>query len=190
MRVGVARDITQQKQLEAEREELIKRLEQMALTDTLTGLPNRALFYDRVQTAQARAERDGTGLGILYLDLDRFKHINDLHGHATGDQLLKAAGKRIDNAIRATDTAARMGGDEFVVLVDSVADMKDVIKVANKVHQSLCQPLVLPHGKEIITVSIGIAHWPEHGNDIEALLNHADQAMYRAKHSGGNRISQ
>lgn len=103
MRVGVARDISEQKQLEHDREELIHRLAQMALTDNLTKLPNRALFYDRVATAQARAEREGKGLGVLYLDLDRFKSINDEQGHATGDLLLQTVAQRISSAIRASD---------------------------------------------------------------------------------------
>lgn len=189
MRVGVARDISGQKQLEAERERLIKRLEQMALTDALTGLPNRVLLYDRIKTATTRAQRDGNDIGLLYLDLDRFKHINDTYGHATGDELLKAAGLRIQSAIRATDSVARIGGDEFVVLVDAIDTPDALTAVADKIHDALCQPLQLPHGEDIITASIGIARWPEHGHTIEQLLHHADQAMYRAKRNGGNRVA-
>lgn len=111
MRVGVARDITKQKELEIERVELIQRLSEMALTDPLTHLPNRALFYDRVHTAKARASREGYHLGILYLDLDCFKHINDDYGHATGDAVLLNVAQRFASAIRATDTVARLGGD-------------------------------------------------------------------------------
>ena len=189
MRVGVARDVTKQKQLEAEREQLIKRLEQMALTDALTGLPNRVLFYDRVKTATARAQRDGVEIGLLYLDLDHFKHINDTYGHATGDSLLKAAGERILGAIRATDSAARIGGDEFVVLVDAIDTPNALSAVAEKICHAMSKPLKLPHGKEHITASIGTARWPENGSTIEELLQYADDAMYRAKRSGGNRVA-
>ncbi|MGM0526591.1 MAG: diguanylate cyclase domain-containing protein [Pseudomonadota bacterium] len=194
MRVGVARDISEQKLLEREREVLIERLERMALTDSLTGLPNRALFYDRVKTAQERALRDGHGLGLLYIDLDNFKVINDQRGHATGDKLLSGVAHRLAGAIRATDTVARLGGDEFVVLVDNVvteADGEEAVRgVADKLCQALRQPLQLPHGEETITASIGMALWPQQGKDIDDLLHHADQAMYRAKRKGGNRLTE
>lgn len=194
MRVGVARDISEQKQLEAEREALIARLEHMALTDPLTQLPNRALFYDRVRTSQTRAERDGGGLGLLYLDLDKFKVINDAYGHATGDQLLKGVAKRIAASIRATDTVARLGGDEFVVLIDAVPTTEegvDVVRaVAEKIRQAMQAPLMLPHGEEVITASMGMALWPKHGDTVDALINRADQAMYQAKRDGGNRLSE
>lgn len=190
VRVGVARDVSEQKRLEQEREALIARLELMALTDPLTKLPNRALFYDRVATAQARASRDRTQLGFLYLDLDKFKHINDDHGHATGDQLLQTVAQRIASTLRATDTVARLGGDEFVVLVDAVNGEADVLSVADKILTSLREPLQLPHGHELITASIGLALWPAHGDTTDALLSHADQAMYRAKKAGGNRLSR
>lgn len=189
VRVGVARDISEHKRLEQEREALIARLELMALTDPLTKLPNRALFYDRVATAQARASRDGTQLGVLYLDLDKFKHINDAYGHATGDQLLQTVAQRIASNLRATDTVARLGGDEFVVLVDGVNDEADVVSVAEKILLSLREPLQLPHGTELVTASIGLALWPMHGDTIDALLSHADQAMYRAKNAGANQLS-
>ncbi|MCP1338903.1 sensor domain-containing diguanylate cyclase [Idiomarina sp. M1R2S28] len=194
MRVGVARDISEQKQLEAEREALIARLEHMALTDPLTQLPNRALFYDRVRTSQTRAERDGGGLGLLYLDLDKFKVVNDAHGHATGDQLLKGVAKRIAASVRATDTVARLGGDEFVVLIDAVPTTEegvDVVRaVADKIRQAMQAPLMLPHGEEVITASMGMALWPKHGDTVDALINRADQAMYQAKRDGGNRLSE
>lgn len=192
VRIGVARDISVRKQLEREREALIQRLETMALTDALTQLPNRALFADRANLALARAERDGIGFGVLYLDLDKFKHINDQYGHASGDDLLKAAADRIRSVLRPTDTVARLGGDEFVVLVDtgsSASNIKDAtLTVAEKIHQALQQPLQLPRGEERISASIGMAAWPEHGGTVDALLQHADQAMYRAKHTGGNQV--
>ncbi|MRJ45682.1 GGDEF domain-containing protein [Idiomarina loihiensis] len=194
MRVGVARDISEQKRLEHQREALISRLEHMALTDPLTQLPNRALFYDRVSTSQKRAERDSVGLGLLYLDLDKFKHINDAHGHATGDQLLKGVAERIAFSIRATDTVARLGGDEFVVLIDAIPTTDegvDIVRaVADKIRQAMQTPLMLPHGEEVITASIGMALWPKHGDTVDALINHADQAMYQAKRDGGNRLSE
>ena len=192
MRIGVARDITAQRALEQEREALIERLEHMALTDSLTQLPNRALFYDRVRTAQARAERDAGGLAILYLDLDKFKEVNDHYGHATGDELLKAVATRIQSAIRNTDTAARLGGDEFVVLVDASHTRRldsAIDKVVNKIQAALKPPHIMKHGSLAITASIGVAMWPEHGHSIEQLLHHADQAMYNAKRRGGNSAS-
>ena len=192
MRIGVARDITAQRALEHERESLIKRLEHMALTDSLTNLPNRALFYDRVRTAQARAERDGGGLGVLYIDLDKFKYINDQYGHAAGDELLKAVANRIQSAIRNTDTAARIGGDEFVVLVDASHTRhldRAIDKVVNKIQAALRTPHTMKHVSLPITASIGVAMWPEHGHSIEQLLHHADQAMYNAKRRGGNSVA-
>ena len=166
MRIGVARDITAQRALEHEREALIERLEHMALTDSLTQLPNRALFYDRVRTAQARAERDAGGLAILYLDLNKFKEVNDHYGHATGD--------------------------EFVVLVDASHTRRldsAIDKVVNKIQAALKPPHIMKHGSLAITASIGVAMWPEHGHSIEQLLHHADQAMYNAKRWGGNSAS-
>lgn len=193
MRVGVARDISIRKQLERDREALIKRLEAMALTDSLTQLPNRALFADRANIALARAERDNIGFGVLYLDLDKFKQMNDQYGHASGDHLLKAAAERISSVLRPTDTVARLGGDEFVVLVDttgSTLDIKQAVQtVAEKIHQAMQQPLQLPRGNEVVSVSIGIAVWPEHGSSVESLLQSADQAMYNAKNKGGNGVS-
>lgn len=193
VRVGVARDISVRKQLERDREALIKRLETMALTDSLTQLPNRALFSDRASIALARAERDGVGFGMLYLDLDKFKQINDQYGHASGDHLLKAAAQRISSVLRPTDTVARLGGDEFVVLLDtggSTASTRTAVQtVAEKIHQAMQQPLQLPRGNEVVSVSIGMSMWPEHGDSVETLLQHADQAMYRAKHKGGNGLS-
>ena len=194
MRVGFARDISEHKQLEAEREALIARLEHMALTDPLTQLPNRALFYDRVRTSQTRAERDGGGLGLLYLDLDKFKVINDAYGHSTGDQLLKGVAERIAASVRATDTVARLGGDEFVVLIDAVPTTDegvDIVRtVADKIHQAMQAPLILPHGEEVVTASMGMALWPKHGDTVDTLINRADQAMYQAKRDGGNRLSE
>lgn len=194
MRVGVARDISEHKRLELEREALIARLEHMALTDPLTQLPNRALFYDRVKTSQKRAERDGSGLGLLYLDLDKFKFINDHYGHATGDQLLKEVAQRIASAVRATDTVARLGGDEFVVLIDAVpttsGDTNTVHTVADKILHVMRSPLQLPHGEEVVTCSMGVALWPTSGDTVDTLINQADQAMYRAKRKGGNQLSE
>tara|TARA_R100000750_G_scaffold16959_1_gene11212 strand:+ start:902 stop:1870 length:969 start_codon:yes stop_codon:yes gene_type:complete len=193
-RVGVARDISEQKRLERDRERLIARLEHMALTDPLTQLPNRALFYDRVSTAQKRATRDGTGLGLLYLDLDKFKFINDEYGHATGDQLLKEVAQRMASAVRATDTVARLGGDEFVVLIDAVPSTDEGITtvraVAEKIRLAMQAPLRLPHGEEVVTCSMGMALWPQHGDTADTLVSQADEAMYRAKRSGGNQLSE
>lgn len=194
MRVGVARDISIRKRLEREREALIERLGALALTDSLTQLPNRALFYDRVGLAQARGIRDGAGFGVLYMDIDKFKHINDEHGHSAGDELLKAVANRLSETLRPTDTVARLGGDEFVVLIDTsvtTLNVRDaVIHVAEKIRQAMTQPFAMPYGLDQVSMSIGMAFWPEHGETTDQLLHHADQAMYRAKHAGGNRSSE
>lgn len=189
VRVGVARNITAQKQLEFERLALIEKLEALALTDPLTGLPNRVLFHDRLETARAHATRDGHRLGLLYLDVDRFKDINDALGHSAGDAVLQEVSRRIGAAVREVDTVARLGGDEFVVLVQGVGHRGDILTVAEKVRDAMLPPLVLERREECIRASIGTAMWPEDGEDVDTLLRVADRAMYRAKHSGGNRVS-
>lgn len=185
VRVGVARDITEQNRLAAERDALIAKLEAMALTDPLTGLPNRSLFADRAEGALARAQRDHRGFGVLYIDLDKFKQLNDQNGHAFGDDVLKAVATRLRGAVRPTDTVARLGGDEFVVLVDvgqsQLTSEAAVIAVVNKIHQAFTNPLSVQSQIMRIQVSIGAALWPQHGQTIDQLLQHADQSMYHAK---------
>ena len=165
-----------------ERKQLHRRMQFMAMHDELTRLPNRRLFHDRLQTAFARAHRQEGRLSLLFLDLNRFKLINDRYGHACGDLLLQAVAGRIRDCMRETDTLARLGGDEFVVLLENNAQPGDVKLIEQKIHLALANPLQLGDGRQLgISVSIGVAHYPDHGETMQQLLRHADRAMYDAK---------
>ena len=165
-----------------ERKQLHAHMQFMAMHDELTGLPNRRLFHDRLQTAFARAQRKQERLSLLFLDLDGFKRVNDEHGHACGDLLLQAVAKRLKQCLRESDTLARLGGDEFVVLVENNAQGADVLLVEQKIHAALALDFALDNGRCLRTAaSIGCAHYPEHGDSTQLLLRHADQAMYAAK---------
>ena len=172
-----------------ERKQLEARLQHIARHDPLTELPNRALFADRVQVALARARRDQARFALLYLDLDRFKLVNDTHGHAVGDQLLQAVAMRLRQCVRGADTVARVGGDEFVVLLGSVAQPDHTCIVAGKIVAALAAPFDLAGHRLEVAPSIGIALFPDHGSDFEALLRAADGAMYEAKRGGGSAFS-
>ncbi len=161
-------------------------LQHIARHDTLTGLPNRALFQDRLDTALARARRDGGRIALLYLDLDRFKQVNDSWGHACGDQLLQAVAARLRDCVRESDTVGRLGGDEFVVLLHAVETLDQVVRLAEKIRQALGLPFELGALRLSISPSVGIAHHPEHGDEPGQLLRLADAAMYAAKRAGGN----
>ena len=173
-------------QLESANEELRKR----AFADPLTNLPNRLLFEDRLRHALVRLERANhyrveERLCVFFVDLDGFKPINDSFGHAAGDEVLKAVGERLQKAARVSDTVARVGGDEFLLLLEGVQSMADCIQAAQRVLGDLAQPFELV-GKQLqITASIGIVLFPDHG-DSEHLIAHADAAMYAAKRNGGN----
>ncbi len=179
--VIVLRDITAQK----EHEEAMRR---MAYRDELTGLPNRVSLADRFTLEIAHAKRNRELLAVCYLDLDRFKHINDTFGHAVGDQFLKAIADRLRSALRAGDTIARVGGDEFVILVPGVVEESDAKIVARKVLDALAAPIVLGSAKLDAAASIGLALYPRDGTESETLLRRADKAMYQAKQSGGGRV--
>ena len=160
------------------------RAEYRAQHDPLTGLPNRTLFHDRVDVALSHARRSGTGVAVMFLDLDRFKSINDSLGHAVGNQLLQAVAKRLRETIRETDTVARMGGDEFTVLVGGIKEDDDAAVTAQKIVDQFARPFVAG-GRELhTTTSVGIALYPADGDDVDTLLKHADGAMYRAKARG------
>ena len=151
-----------------------------ALHDSLTGLPNRILFYDRLEQALLGAEREQEPLAVLIVDLDRFKEVNDTMGHANGDLLLQQVGPRLRAALRARDTIARMGGDEFAVLLPGT-DIAGSRQVAQSLHDALEQPFELESVTLATEASVGVAHYPEHGNTAETLLQRADVAMYMAK---------
>ncbi|MGI1987410.1 diguanylate cyclase domain-containing protein [Shewanella glacialipiscicola] len=171
-----------------ERRQMLARLEHIALYDQLTLLPNRELFYDRFQKALSRAHRESSYFSLLYLDLDKFKWINDTFGHSVGDLLLQETAQRIVSCVRDADTVARFGGDEFVILLERVDSAHNTLMAAQKILQALNQPFELVDEQLYILPSIGIALYPEHGADEKQLLCCADAAMYKAKKNGGNRV--
>lgn len=169
-----------------ERKQLQARLRSMAMFDQLTQLPNRHLLQDRIRRALARAQRQGSQLAVLYLDLDGFKQINDELGHAAGDEILKQAGGRLLDSVRESDTVARIGGDEFVVLLEAPDSEATIVAVAEQIRHVMNEPFDL-QGKRVRTPpSIGVAIFPAHGSADQQLLNNADDAMYEAKKAGGN----
>lgn len=175
-----------------ERKQAESRLRHSARHDPLTDLPNRHMVRDRLTVALDRARRDQLGVALLYLDLDLFKQVNDRHGHAVGDALLQQVAQRLVSCVRQSDTVGRMGGDEFVAVIASLPApaQAHAASVAEKIRRALCEPFVIGSAGELtISPSIGLAHYPEHAVDAEALLSHADSAMYRAKRHGGNRTS-
>ncbi|HIE17492.1 MAG TPA: GGDEF domain-containing protein [Dehalococcoidia bacterium] len=174
---GIGRDITEYKQLE-------QKLADIATHDSLTGLPNRILLNDRIAVGLAQAERSGSKLAVMMLDLDRFKDVNDTLGHSVGDNLLKAVAERLQSLVRKTDTVARLGGDEFVLVLPQISQLEDAIKIAQKVLKAIRKPFTLNGYDLCITTSIGIAVYPEDGKDVDALLKNADIAMYWAKEQG------
>ncbi len=178
--VAVLTDITDRKRAEQE-------LRYLANYDTLTGLPNRTLLGERLAHSLIRARRLGNKVGVLFLDLDRFKHVNDSMGHAAGDRLLKAAAARIVTSVRESDTVARLGGDEFTVVLEDLKDIEEAERVARKLLVGFTQPLEIDGRHEVvISPSIGLSLYPEHGQVPTDLLKHADTAMYHAKDRGRN----
>jgi diguanylate cyclase (GGDEF)-like protein len=173
----IVRDITERKLAEQE-------LTRLAFHDTLTGLPNRALFADRLQQALARAERHHLPLAVMFLDLDNFKVVNDSIGHEAGDQLLIAVADRLRACLRPEDTIARFGGDEMAVLVEALANPREAVDVAERIAASLRAPISLSGHELFITASIGIALGTPGDEDAEGLLRKADLAMYRSKGAG------
>ncbi|MET1081353.1 MAG: diguanylate cyclase [Pseudomonas sp.] len=170
-----------------ERKQLHSRLQFIARHDPLTGLPNRALLADRLSTALARARREQGRLALLYLDLDKFKEVNDNCGHAAGDLLLQVVALRLRQCVRESDTVARIGGDEFVILLESIQLDEHAWALAEKIRNALNQPFDLGGYQQSVLPSIGMALYPEHGDQEQRLLQLADEAMYVAKRSGGNR---
>jgi len=186
---GTTQDITERKQIEDQ-------IRFLAYYDGLTRLPNRALFMERLNQALAAAQRQGRTLAMLFLDLDRFKRINDTLGHTVGDRLLQAVSERLKKCLRSTDTiargdpmvstdtVARLGGDEFIVTITDIARGEDAAKIARRVLDCLNDPFKLEEHEVVVTGSIGISLFPHDGSDVETLLKNADSAMYHAKDAG------
>lgn len=172
--LAIFSDITLRKREEQE-------LYDLATHDALTGLPNRFFFSERFRHAMARAKRAGHLVGLLYLDLDRFKPVNDSLGHKCGDQLLQTVARRIRRSVREEDTIARLGGDEFAVILEQLSKPRDAAATARKLLHALARPFLLEGHKARITASIGITVYPLDGDDVETLLKRADGAMYRVK---------
>lgn len=171
-----------------ERKQAEARLQHIARHDPLTDLANRDLFYQRLETALDHARRIGGHVGVLYIDLDRFKQVNDRHGHHVGDLLLCEVAARITAQLRGTDVVGRVGGDEFIVLLDALQNAEDSLHVADKICRALHQPFALAGRDVRIATSIGVATHPRHGGDPKQLVRAADGAMYQAKKSGGNGV--
>ena len=172
--LAIFSDITLRKREERE-------LYDLATHDALTGVANRSFFSERFQHAMVRAKRTDQLVGLLYLDLDEFKPVNDALGHKCGDQLLQTVAARLRRSVREEDTIARLGGDEFAVILDHLSRARDAAATAKKLLRTVARPYLLEGRKARVTASIGIAVYPIDGEDVETLVNRADGAMYRAK---------
>ncbi|MCL6632074.1 MAG: PAS domain S-box protein [Alicyclobacillus herbarius] len=177
----VARDITERKRYE-------EKLAHLAFHDALTGLPNRRLFRDRFKQAIKEAERYGRKMAVMYIDMDRFKVVNDSMGHDVGDELLKQFAERVSGCLRASDILARLGGDEFTILLPEIHEEQDAVRVAQRILTAIQQPWEIGEQVFRTTSSIGIAFYPMHGTTRHELLQHADEALYSAKESGKNTV--
>lgn len=175
VRIGVARNVTALRRAE---EELLF----LAHHDSLTGLTNRSLFNDRLDSALRAAHRHRNGLALLFLDVDEFKSINDTHGHAMGDRVLSTIARRLESCVRETDTVARMGGDEFTVLLTDIQSDEAVSNKVDQIVAAMKEPLGAEFdGIRMPSCSIGVAIYPKDGQDVDTLLSHADDSMYRRK---------
>jgi diguanylate cyclase (GGDEF)-like protein/PAS domain S-box-containing protein len=176
---GIAEDVTEKKVAE-------ERLMQLAHYDVLTRLPNRALFYDRMKQALAQAKRNQWTVGVMFIDLDRFKNVNDTLGHSVGDQLLQQVSERLSKSVRAGDTVGRLGGDEFSIVLSNFSSTQDANLVAQKIMAGFDEPFQLEGTDIYVTASIGITLYPDDSLDQDTLIKNADAAMYRAKEAGRN----
>jgi diguanylate cyclase (GGDEF)-like protein/PAS domain S-box-containing protein len=177
-------DITDRVQAEKRLRENERRLDHLAHHDTLTALPNRLLFHDRLNQAITRAERSGMPLSLLFLDLDGFKYVNDVFGHEQGDNLLKDIAKRLKACVRGGDTVARLGGDEFTIVLENLRGPEDAVIVSRKVLDEIGHPVDLGGHRVTVGTSIGITCYPKDGKDVETLVKNAGAAMYLAKEAG------
>ncbi|MFC5568708.1 diguanylate cyclase domain-containing protein [Lysobacter yangpyeongensis] len=180
VRIGVAREISELRRAERE-------LEHRAAHDLLTGLPNRLLLERRLREHMQRAAQSGGGLAVLYLDLDGFKAANDRCGHGAGDQVLREVAQRLQQSLRHGDLVARIGGDEFVVLLPGCSDAADAGAIADTLRARLQPPYTLPDGPLQLDASVGIACYPGDGRDLDTLLANADRAMYADKRQAARR---
>ena len=181
-----AHDVTLRRKFEAQLLEKQQHLDHLAHHDQLTGLPNRLFLAAYMPDAIEEARRSGSLLAVLFLDLDRFKHINDSRGHETGDKLLKTVAQRLRATVRAQDVVVRMGGDEFVVVLKNVAGKEQISDMASRINEALSAPVVVDGWQLVTTVSIGVSIYPRDGTDMGELLRHSDTAMYQAKDRGRN----
>lgn len=165
-----------------------KKMEFLATHDPLTKLPNATLFYDRLNHAIQKAKRIDTFIGVLFLDLDGFKGVNDTLGHTYGDELLRVIGRRLQATTRQSDTVARVGGDEFTLILEELERPEDAGKVAQKIIRALTEPHIIDGNEVCVGTSIGVSVYPQDGLDADTLVNRADKAMYKAKQGGKNRV--
>lgn len=184
---GIAESFLVQLEDVTERRAAERRIRHMALHDQLTGLSNRHLAFDRIEMLLARARRQQTKVGVVFLDLDDFKEVNDTLGHNQGDRFLCAVAERLRTGRRAVDTVARMGGDEFLLLVGDIEDRQDLAVAVESLLADLREPVELVGGVRVPSASVGLSLFPDDGSDPESLIQRADAAMYRAKHGGKDR---
>jgi diguanylate cyclase (GGDEF)-like protein len=166
------------------RQKTDKRIKYLATHDYLTDLPNRLLFEDHFYGARARCQRTKKWIGLFVIDLDHFKKINDTYGHPFGDKVLIEVGKRLQSAIRASDTVARIGGDEFIVLGEEINTIEDINLVGKKILNAFSEPILCNNNKVQVSPSIGISVYPNDSDDLEELMQFADKSLYQAKKQG------
>ena len=186
--LGLDRNISERKQAELQLQALTERFEHAAHHDLLTGLPNRAMLMDRLALELTRAKRSGTEVAVMFVDLDDFKRVNDTLGHPVGDDLLREVADRIGRTLRPSDMVARVGGDEFVIVVPDLLNMHQAARVAQRLQDALAQPVAIGNLTVTVGCSVGISVSPQDGSEVDELLRHADLAMYEIKKEGKNAV--